>query len=274
MMFKIPDPAEQLEQAKRTIDLIREAAGQDHPERFCPVSLGDWLELCGEAGVPHVPAELVATMLRDDCLAFDTRGEHQERLVSALEALQEAKLENHMMRMDPASGIEIKHRLSIGEPEFRPEFQEIILDDPRLFDILFEYPREEVPVWRRPWVDAMRHQGYPVEYRAFVRDSTLLGISNYYPQRPLPEFPAHLEAVRRYTQALIESVKPPFLWHTAHGLMDGTLDAAGIHFTADFLVTVQDEVLFLEGGPPHELGAHPCCFEPGNIQGIELRDRN
>ena len=202
MMFSIPDPAEQLEQANRTIEKIREAAGQDHPERFCPVSLGDWLELCRETGVPHVPADLVNTMLRDDCLAFDTLGEHQERLQSALEALQEARLERHMMRMDPASGTWVKSQLSMGQPDYRPEFQEIILDDPRLYDILFEYPREEVPVWRRPWVDALRHEGYPVEYRAFVRDGQILGISSYYPQRPLPEFPAHLDAVREYTQAL------------------------------------------------------------------------
>ena len=44
--------------------------------------------------------------------------------------------------------------------------------------------------------------------------------------------------------------------------------------TMDFLVTQQDEVLFLEGGPSHRHGAHPCCFEPGHIDGIALEDRN
>ena len=36
-----------------------------------------------------------------------------------------------------------------------------------------------------------------------------------------------------------------------------------------------NEVLFLEGGPPHELGAHMCCFRPGEIDGgVALEDRN
>jgi len=47
-------------------------------------------------------------------------------------------------------------------------------------------------------------------------------------------------------------------------------------FTADFVVTEDDEVLFLEGGPPHTAlwGAHPCCFVPGNVEGVALMNRN
>ena len=36
------------------------------PENFCPVSLGDWLKLCREAGVPHVPADKVTELRRKD----------------------------------------------------------------------------------------------------------------------------------------------------------------------------------------------------------------
>ena len=44
-----------------------------------------------------------------------------------------------------------------------------------------------------------------------------------------------------------------------------------MHFTADFLVT-PNEVLFLEGGPPSFMGAHPCCFENrlDRIEGVAL----
>ena len=48
----------------------------------------------------------------------------------------------------------------------------------------------------------------------------------------------------------------------------------GVHFSADFLVTLDSRVLFLEGGPPHGLGAHSCCFRPGEIEGVAFEDRN
>ena len=41
-------------------------------------------------------------------------------------------------------------------------------------------------------------------------------------------------------------------------------------FTADFVVGKDGKVLFLEGGPPYGLGAHPCCFEGRDIEGIAL----
>ena len=70
--------------------------------------------------------------------------------------------------------------------------------------------------------------------------------------------------------------KTPFLWHSDPRLTEfrKSHDPDGVHFTADFIVTGKDEILFLEGGPPHELGAHPCCFQPGEIQGVALENRN
>ena len=177
------------------------------------------------------------------------------------------------MRLDCCSGGEIKYRMAIGEPACLPEFQEIVVGDVRAYDIIFDYPRESVPVWQRPWVRPMMELGYPVEYRAFVRDGELRGISSYYPQRPLSKYPEHLDEVREATERLTAHARPPFLWHTTT-MLDGTeLDLAGVHFTADFLVSEYGEVLFLEGGPPCELGAHPCCFRPGEIEGIALDPR-
>ena len=90
------------------------------------------------------------------------------------------------------------------------------------------------------------------------------------PQRHLPEFPEHIKQIRDFTEELAAILKPPFLWH----MHSGGLDLNEVHFTADFIVTVDNLVLFLEGGPPHEMGAHMCCFEPGKIDGIALHDRN
>ena len=273
-MIRIPTPDELEARVRETRGRIDRLQTGD-PESFCPVSLGDWLELCRRAQVPHVPAERVGEVRRDDYLMFDTPGPHRDRLEAVWESIQAARLDHHMMRLDCCSDAEVKYQLSRGRPEFRPEFGQVILGDPRSFDIVAEHPRETLPVWRRPWVRAMRIEGYPVEYRAYVRDGRLAGISNYYPQRPLPHLQDHIERVRAHVDALLRHIRPPFLWNRTTMLLGCPLDLRGVHFTADFLVDERNETLFLEGGPPHELGAHMCCFRPGGIDGgVALEDRN
>ena len=147
----------------------RLAAGREGPERFCPVSLGDWLELCRQAGVPHVTAEKICELLREDCLSFDVPGERQERLRAAFQEMGKARLPGHMMRFDYCASLETKSSLSQGEWECRPEFCRVELDDPRAVDILFEYPRPQAPAWMRPWAHALVVDGCPVEYRAFIK---------------------------------------------------------------------------------------------------------
>ena len=271
----------------------------DETRRFCPTSLTDWLKLCQAAGVPHVPAHHVTTVNRADWLLFDTPGPHQERLNSAREAVQQAFRDDgpllhadHMLRFDFCAPLEVKFRLGSGFPHWHPDMTRFILDDPRAFDILMEQPRESVPIYFRPWIKTLIHDGFPTEYRAFVRDGKLQGISNYYPQRPLPEDQKAIAEVERLTQILIDNAPAPFIWNMSH-MGDEFFrnhDRSGVHFTADFILALPDSengpdpesntengsprMLFLEGGPPHELGAHPCCFKPGRIKGIALSDRN
>ena len=277
MSMRIPSPEEleqRLQTAKDERDQAREA-NLELQENFCPISLGDWLDLCRREEVPHVPATQVAAIRRDDYLAFDTEGDHRSRLEQVWKAVQSARKDNQMMRLDCRTDAEVKYRMAQGNGgAFNPEFGAIMFGDMRSFDIVYDYPRDNIPIWQRPWVEAQVIDGYPVEYRAFVRDGKLQGISSYYPQRPLPEFPQHLEAVGEMTQRLIDNAAPPFLWHQTLMFLDNPLDQQGIHFTADFLVNTQGETIFLEGGPPHELGAHMCCFRPREIEGIALTDRN
>ena len=243
----------------------------DQADRFCPISLGDWLELCRETSIPHVPAERLTTLLRDDYLRFDTQGEHQDRLREAFGAIRKARFHPYMVRFDCCAPLHLKASLARGDPDWKPDFGDLVLDDPRAFDIIFMFPREELPVWRRPWAKTIALDGYPVEYRAFVRDGEIAGISSYYPQRPLPEFPDHLDLVREYTGQLIAQAPTPFLWPLLS--LPEDLDPDGVHFTADFMATDKG-ILFLEGGPPHELGAHPCCFQDFRVSGTALEDRN
>ena len=73
------------------------------------------------------------------------------------------------------------------------------------------------------------------------------GISSYYPQRPLIPCEQHLTTVRQLTESLIAHAQPPFLWNTSPFLISfqDEHDTAGVHFTADFLVTRKsNQVLF------------------------------
>ncbi|MYH29937.1 MAG: hypothetical protein F4137_14035 [Acidobacteria bacterium] len=120
---------------------------------------------------------------------------------------------------------------------------------------------------------------------AFVESGKLIGISSYYPQRPLPRNDDHLALVEQHVAALLDELEPPFEWpataseqmrvNAMRARRDG--DEAPtkgplqdeVHFTADFAATRLGMVL-LEGGPPHFMGAAPCCFAAGRIDGVAL----
>ena len=240
---------------------------------FCPTSLENWLQLCRKADVPFLPAQQVAVIHRSDYFRWDTPGEHHQRLIAAHRQVVESNLPNHMIRFDCCAPIETKIRLSIGQPDWHPDMAILVFDDPRLADIMAEHPREAVPIWRRPWLDAEIIDQYPVEYRTYVKDGAITGISNYYPQRPLEPNEEHIRQVREITQRLIDAATPPFLWNNGmlRASFDANNDQQGIHLTADYILPKNDDaLLFLEGGPPHELGAHPCCFPAGRITGIAM----
>ena len=244
-------------------------------EKFCPASLEDWLLLCAEAGVSYVPAYKVGTILQEDFMNFDLAGEHLIRLRDEMQSIRTQIKPHHMLRWDFCSSTEVKSRMGMGLHEWDSSLTMLPFDDPRAFDIMMQYPREEIPVWQRPWIQAEIYHSYPVEYRVFVLDGKIQGVSNYYPQRPLEWHTRTLVHVSMYTQLLIDVLQKDetkFEWHKHFDLdrfkKNHSLD--DIHFTADFMVTNEMGVLFIEGGPPHELGAHPCCFPPGRIDGVAL----
>ena len=267
-MPNIPTPEHP--QQPQTISATPETAN------FCPTSLIDWLELCQRARVPFVPAEQIASINRDDWLRFDQEGEHKGRLAAAQREIHEKLRPGHMFRFDFCAPLELKIRMSNGQPGLHPDMTRVNFDDPRAYTLLFEQPRELIPVHQRPWINPTMLDGYPVEYRAFVREGKLQGISNYYPQRPLPMNNFHIQVITQLTAQLTEAAKTPFLWNESpmKPWVETRYGLDGVHFTADFMVTQEDNVLFIEGGPPHEMGAHPCCFQHGRISGIALEDRN
>ena len=114
MSMKLPTPEQleqQIQEAEAEHDRVRET-NRELQENFCPVSLGDWLNLCRRAEVPHVPATQVTEVLRDDYLAFDTEGEHRARMGQLWKTIQSARKDNQMMRLDCCTDEEVKYRMS------------------------------------------------------------------------------------------------------------------------------------------------------------------
>ena len=258
------------------------------PTKFCPYSLGDWIRLCETTGIPHLTATHVVDFERWDMLNHEYAGPHQQRLDAAYDAVRRAKAPGSMMRWDCCASAHLKVAMAEGRPpDDGDELQRLPLDA-RVLEIAYEHPRVLIPVWRRPWIASQMlfAGGYPVEYRAFVENGRLLGISSYYPQRPLPPNDRHLYAIEDQIRALLARLSGPFEWPATEAekirarAMIARLDGKepspgapapdGVHFTADF-VAISNGILLLEGGPPHCMGAHPCCFPAGRIRGVALR---
>ena len=263
------------------------AANRIGHEKFCPIALTDWLAGAQRAEIPHVPGTTVATFEREDLRNHEYHGPHQARLDKAFAEAAPHGNDSTMMRWDCCASANVKMALSDGKSAIPASVRNGLPVDARLLSILENYPRTTLGAIVRPWVtDALSSKGYPVEYRAYVTDGSLTGISSYYPQRPLRRIESELEAVQRMTKALIAVVEGPFDWPASdseamsirHQMLgedekrvgEAPPDPEGVHFTADFLATTKG-VLFLEGGPPWFLGAHPGCFEGcGSVAGIAL----
>lgn len=247
---------------------------------FCPYSLGDWIRICQKAKVPHVPAVHVVDFERNDVMEHQTAGPHQVRLDKAYAAVNNKPGPGWMIRWDCGASANLKLAMSDGRSPDAETLEQLPIDF-RILELLRDYPRFVVPVWRRPWLgeQMMMAAGYPVEYRAFVKNGALIGISSYYPQRPLPRIDHHIASIESQVAALLAKLKGPFEWPARHTetmriramlpTLKGTPTPDGVHFTADFAATTHG-MLFLEGGPPHFMGAHPCCFRPDRIAGVAL----
>ena len=189
------------------------AANRIGHEKFCPIALTDWLAGAQKAGIPHVPGTTVATFEREDLRNHEYHGPHQARLDKAFAEAAPHGNDSTMMRWDCCASGNLKMALSDGKSAIPASVRNGLPVDARLLSILENYPRTTLGAIVRPWVtDGLSSKGYPVEYRAYVTNGSLTGISSYYPQRPLRRMESELEAVQRMTKALIAVVEGPFDW--------------------------------------------------------------
>ena len=160
------------------------------PKNFCPMALTDWMQAARTSRIPHVPADVVATFERDDLRNHEYEGPHQARLDVAFEKATTGINANTMRRWDCYASLDLKVDLADAKAEIDTRVRNQLAIDIRLQDMLIDYPRIEIPALVRPWItDALKTNGYPVEYRAYVEGDRLVGISSYYPVRRSREKP-------------------------------------------------------------------------------------
>lgn len=250
---------------------------------FTPMELGDWIDLCKTAGVPYVGAVEIATAKTDDLLQFDSKPElvlpffqDVETAISHKDTVVPYDWGKGpcMVRWSCCASLYVKSPVCSGNHDWQPSFLKLDIDDPRAYPIIFEHPAEYIHAWLRPWIEPVKQDGYPIEFRIFVRDNKVQGISNYYPQIALEdnrEVEDWVNICRAYAESLIEAQQQPM---NLPMLKNSPLDLSMNQWTADFIIERQSrQPLFLEGGPPNTpvWGAHPCCFEGKKIEGVALK---
>ena len=102
------------------------------------------------------PAEAVATAAVVALLSWDDPSEDQVEVIRGFCAeVEKAKQPGTMLRWDMCAPVDVKMHLSKGQPEWSERFLNgFTIDDPRAFELLFEYPGEDIMIWRRPGLDA------------------------------------------------------------------------------------------------------------------------
>lgn len=141
---------------------------------------------------------------------------------------------------------------------------------------------------QRPWVKTARRMGidphregmniegeWPREWRAFVMNGAVAGVSNYYLQTPAvgdERDQREVEAVTAAANAMLATMEGQVpaameltgIQHRSASVRE-RMPIGSINATLDFIVREDGALLFLEGGPPYtpppfRWGGHPCCF--------------
>jgi hypothetical protein len=234
------------------------------------VPLGSWLQLAARVGVPYVRAKFSEPF--PVCQIYDALDRKDTPELSAAFkwlSIQVIEAETYNRRISArwecCSSQDAKYAASKGE-EWSKEYYLLTCDDERVGDCTVGCTETRLCV--RPWIEAERIDGYPVEFRVFHGPGgDVLGVSNYYPQRALPD------TLQIFQKAAAVAYWSAMLYERSTDYAREALDQG---FTTDWIVGKDGGVVFLEGGPPHVEGpvtAHPCCFALGKVAGIALAAR-
>jgi hypothetical protein len=270
---------------------------QQLQERMKLVPLGPWVYNARINAIPSIPAWFSDPFpVEQIAMAQDGPGENGDDIRELLNAIQQVESlcapdfpdyqyhfdNRRMVRWECTAGCDMKHR--VKEQRVKEQRENgghcrehtiVTIDDPTLETVPFgaTVPDENgnTRLCVRPWVEHMVIDGYPLEFRVFFGPDGFQGVSNYWPQRPLPEGPR----IRGLADLAM---------NLALRMYNAQPELRVVGCTMDFLVPhplkwaypridcPPSDILFLEGGPPHVPGemvsAHSCCFPPGQVSGI------
>jgi hypothetical protein len=271
--------------------------GNKIPGKFNICSLAAWLEIVKQAGVPKVPAKTLGKIPQQ--FFWDVLDDKKDIVVpeaweKILDQLQDLA-DNEMIRWDHCANEDVKYAIHDGDTqgwrksyytfgdENRARPRTMLFDDMRVVGLLECY-EDPIIIHKRPWIEAKRVPGigefadktYPAEWRIFIKDGQIEGYSWYYPQSACLDTDLILaqiiDKLSYYTTAIILKLHNLHL-EPHHPYLDDAPEGWRPCFTLDFLQTPDNNLLFLEAGPPHcpGWGASACCFIPGNIKGVALK---
>ena len=259
------------------------------PARFNLLSLPAWLAVAARAGVAAIPAREIAVL---DLSVFQAALDKDPAAGAQLDAFEQDILARlgpeDILRFEQVAPADLKHALSTGRGTCRGTFrtpagqERIDFEDPRFVDTLLDLGMDAVRAYARPRYPArMIPAGdgqWPLEFRVFVIEGTVTGLSAYYPQAPVSPETAGQAAAAALDQAeRIRQTLESLRLGVGNGALcndGGPLDPddprpawmpstwGPQHLTLDFLIRQDGTPVFLEGGPGGLLTAHPCCFAP------------
>lgn len=256
MSFSIPKPKVPTDEEVQAS--IARASRMD-PGAMNVVSLRDWLKVAELASVPFIPGTVVAELNKDGYLKYDMP--IGQAVLSAIEVLNQELADGEMLRFDSCAGLGLKSAMDIHGSIDKADKMDLGVHpgDPRAYDINYAYPGNVIPVLKRPIVDAKRIGSHPLEFRVFVAGGAVKAVSNYYPQMDLKasqEIDGWVSQAIGYTEKMIRAIQDAGMVTQKPGK-----DAfSEVSATLDFLVDKEGTLLFIEGGPPFGMEAHPCCF--------------
>ena len=238
--------------------------------------LSDWIPIWDHLGLSYIPCLSTDQNLgisAQSYLSSEDGGESMTEFISLMSGLNSARKRGEfscdVIRWDCCSGYSLKSFMERANGDLVVASQNCDSyihrlsgpdDDERASSIFGDVYAQKGPdfyvrIYKRPIVPMMKIEGYPVEFRVFVEKSQVVGVSSYYPHRPLPN--EYRNAARKVAEMTL-----PMCEYQAD-------------FSADWGITRNHEYILIECGPPHDRigGAHPCCFlsDPTNIRGVALQ---
>lgn len=238
---------------------------------FNLLSLNHWLQLCQEHRIPYVPAYPLIEFDKQRLLEYGTDGLPPDDVNAFYEVLYNNKRGEHLLRWDHCASGTLKKGILSGNstPYLSSRYNDLTVRDPRVKEALELYPGDLISVWKRPWIKTLRKSLWPVEFRSFVRDGKVQGISNRYPRVDITSVKGIQQAARKVmfgTIKLAKAFPQERFWHEHIGIENS------VSFSTDWLVRSDGRVLFLDGGLPwtETSGVDPCCFRGSTIEGVQL----